>query len=240
MEAIVLAGGLGTRLQSTVPDLPKPLAPVAGRPFLEHQLDYWEREGVRHCVLAVSHMADKIQKHFSNAYDAVEIDYSVEPTPLGTGGALLLALEKLRDKQESFVVLNGDTFCEAKLEQLLTFHRAKQADFTMVLQQVEQNDRYSGVELDEVGKITNILSRPKGEKDRQAKILVNGGVYMAKPSIFSELLGAKGPLSLEDEVIPNWIEQKKAVYGFISTGRFIDIGVPEDYAAAAKIIQEIL
>ncbi|MCB0417711.1 MAG: NTP transferase domain-containing protein [Bdellovibrionaceae bacterium] len=236
MEAIVLAGGLGKRLRSAVPDLPKPMAPIAGRPFLEHQLDYWEREGVTRAILAVSYMADKIQDHFGNRYDGVELDYSVETEPLGTGGGLLLALEKLRDKDESFLVLNGDTFFEVKLDYLLTFHRAKQADLTLSLHSVDANDRYSGIDLAEDGRVESIRKRESG----QGKMLVNGGAYLAKASLFTEALGEKGPRSLEDDLMPQWLKSRKNVYGFISTGRFIDIGVPEDYAAAEGIIREVL
>jgi D-glycero-alpha-D-manno-heptose 1-phosphate guanylyltransferase len=121
-SAIILAGGLGTRLRSAVPDLPKPMAPIAGRPFLAYQLDYWIRQGVDRFVLSVGYRHESIMAYFGAAYRGIAVDYSVEQTPLGTGGGLLLALERLDGGQRPFLLLNGDTYFEVDLATLSAFH----------------------------------------------------------------------------------------------------------------------
>ena len=129
--AIILAGGLGTRLREAVPNLPKPMVPIHNRPFLEHQMDYWIEQGITRFILSVGYLKDIIISHFGNSYKSVSIDYAIETSPLGTGGALLLAAKNLN---ETFLVLNGDTFIEVSLDgfflacsfiqNILDFHHA--------------------------------------------------------------------------------------------------------------------
>ena len=114
-SAIILAGGLGTRLRGVVQDLPKAMAPIKDRPFLEYQLDYWIGQGIRHFILSVGYRREVIMKHFGDKYRDVSIEYAVEETPMGTGGGLLLAVEKMK-KRAPFLLLNGDTFFEVSLK----------------------------------------------------------------------------------------------------------------------------
>ena len=131
-SAIILAGGLGTRLRGVVPDLPKPMAPISGRPFLEHQIDYWIKQGVSHFVLSVGYRHEVIVDHFGNRYKDAELDYVIEKTPLGTGGGLLLAVEKV-GKDEPFLLLNGDTYFAVNLKTLVGFSMTHDADWCFSL-----------------------------------------------------------------------------------------------------------
>ena len=153
MRAIILAGGLGTRLQSAVPDLPKPLAPIHQRPFLEYQMDYWIGKGVTEFYLSVCYLAQKIKDHFQESYRGCKISYIREPLPLGTGGAILYCLSKLPNKNEDVVILNGDTFVELDFDKMLGSHQKNASHLSVALREVEQNDRYSAVVLDKENKI---------------------------------------------------------------------------------------
>lgn len=232
MEAIVLAGGLGQRLRSAVSDVPKPLAPVGGRPFLEHQLDYWLGQGIECFVLAVGYKGDVIRRHFGARYGEAEMVYAVEQELLGTGGAVANAA-RLLHAREPFIVLNGDTFFEVDLADLYGFHRTKGSCLTIALKAVPSNTRYGGVSVDAHGRIREFHARPAAP----GETLINGGVYLLDPSVLDGdglLHGER--FSLEDDFIPELLRAGKPVHGRVSSGRFIDIGVPEDYRAAASVI----
>lgn len=229
-SAIILAGGLGTRLRQAVPDLPKPLAPIEGRPFLEYQMDYWIAEGVRRFVLSVGYKHDLIERHFGRRYRDAEIDYAVEVEPLGTGGGLLLAADRI-ESPGPWLVLNGDTFFEVRLATLMAFHHEKQPDITLSLFRVAHNGRYMGVELDGESRITRLKTAPTGQAQ-----LINGGVYLLGASALTGLDYHPGErVSLEDEMLGKAITAGKRIFGCPADGRFIDIGIPEDYARAAHV-----
>ena len=230
MEAIILAGGLGTRLRQAVPDLPKPMAPINGRPFLEHQLAYWAGQGVRRFVISTGYKHHVIQQHFGERYHDAAIVYAVEETPLGTGGGLLLAMTELRSSGP-WLVLNGDTFFNVVLADLSAFHRLKSADLTLSLFPVNENARYTGVEIDGEQRLTAL----SGERGSQQ--LINGGVYMLSPSVFSGCRFRAGDkASFEEDILSDALKSQKRLYGFVSSGAFVDIGIPEDYARAAKLL----
>ena len=232
MDAIILAGGMGTRLHSAVPDLPKPLADVRGRPFLCYLMDYWLAEGVSQFVLSVGYKHEKIESYFGSHYQGSKVNYAVEPEPLGTGGGLINAASKLRDK-EVFLVLTGDTFFQVKLPGLLAAHQENSADMTLSLIKVKKNSRYSGIGLDGQGFVTGIEAR----EAVSSNWLANGGVYMMNRSLMGEY--ERQPLkklSLEDEILPELIRDKKRLLGCISSGTFLDIGIPEDYERAADVL----
>ena len=126
--AIILAGGLGTRLRSAVTDLPKPMAPIGGRPFLEYQLDYWIAQGISRFVLSVGYQHEVIIDHFGTSYEGIELNFVIEETPLGTGGGLLLAAEKVGN-DTPFLLLNGDTYFSVDLKTLTDFSQEKDADW---------------------------------------------------------------------------------------------------------------
>jgi len=230
-SAIILAGGLGTRLRQAVPDLPKPMAPLDGRPFLEYQMDYWIGQGVRHFVLSVGYKHELIEKHFGATYRGAEVDYAVETEPLGTGGGLLLAMSTIR-AAGPWLVLNGDTFFDVSLAELRKFHEAKQAEITLSLFPVENNTRYTGVEVDSAQRITILKST--GDGSRQ---LINGGVYLLSKAALSGLPYRTGDkVSFESDILERALEAGKRLYGYSSNGKFIDIGVPEDYSRAAHLL----
>ncbi|TMH71285.1 MAG: phosphohexose mutase [Betaproteobacteria bacterium] len=218
MEAVVLAGGLGTRLRAAVSDVPKPMAPVGGRPFLERLLDYWIGQGVRRAVLAVGYMYDSIRRHFGDEYRGCAIAYSIEDHPLGTGGALVQSLPLVHG--DTFLVLNGDTYFAVPLEALGAFHRRHGADVSMSLFRSD-NPRYTGISLDPDGRVSSF----SGDG------LVNGGVVLFQRSALEGLPATIA--SLEKDLLPG---MKGAIYGCVFDVPFVDIGLPEDWRAAANII----
>lgn len=232
MEAIVLAGGFGTRLKPVVPELPKPMAPIGGRPFLEHQLDYWIQQGVRRFVLSVGYKASVIKNHFGQRYCDADIAYVEEDKPLGTGGALLHAVPTLQGAG-SFLALNGDTYFEAPVADMIHLHTAMDADWTVALRRVDHNARYSGIQLDDHGRIREFQKRGQPNASK----LINAGVYMIHPRVLRQnTLASVRPLSLEDEMLPSLLADGARIYGCVGTGRFIDIGIPEDYEDAKRIL----
>ncbi|HTM61731.1 MAG TPA: nucleotidyltransferase family protein [Burkholderiales bacterium] len=218
MEAVVLAGGLGTRLRSAVNDVPKPMAPIQGRPFLERLLDYWIGQGVQRAVLAVGYMHETIRKHFGDKYRDCAITYSVEQQPLGTGGALVQALSLVQAK--TFLVLNGDTYFAVPLSTLTEFHRQHRAEVSLSLFRSD-NPRYTGISLAADGRVENLSGHGAA----------NGGVFMFERSAVARL--PAGVSSLEKDLLPRLLD---GLYGCIFDVPFVDIGLPEDWRAAANII----
>lgn len=229
MRAIVLAGGLGTRLRSVVSSVPKPMASVAGRPFIERLLDYWIAQGVSELVLSVGYLHDKVQDHFGQRYRGVPITWSVESAPLGTGGGLLSAWQAT-SRDRPVLVLNGDTFFEAKLDALAGMLGARAADGVMAVFEAPLDRRYAGISTDAAGRITGIGGIAPG-----SPVLMNGGVYLFAPSFFVSAPGGH-PMSLESDWFPAALASGQALYACRTSGRFIDIGVPEDYARAAAVL----
>lgn len=227
--AVILAGGLGTRLRGVVSDVPKPMAPVRGRPFLEHQMDFWVGQGIERFVLAVSYRHDIITGHFGARYRNAEVTYAVEETPLGTGGGLLLAARGL---SETFLVLNGDTFFDVDLGVLTDFHQTRASSWTFALFRSTETGRYMGMEVDARGRVTGLRSgsatpgRP-----------VNGGVYLAEPAALAAAGYRPGQrASLEDELFPGMMAGGCMLYGRVFDSPFIDIGIPDDYLRAATVL----
>ena len=232
MDAIILAGGLGTRLRKAVADTPKPMALVNGRPFLEHQLDYWIAEGVCRFVLSVGYKSKVIENHFGAKYRDCEIDYAIEKEPMGTGGGLLLAAERM--SKSPFLLLNGDTFFEVPLNAFFNFHKEKEADITIALLDISKNDRYGCVEMDKECRIRNF----EAEAKNMSYNLINGGAYLITRQSLDSLDKKPGQkANLEKEILPGMIRADKRIYGYPCEGvKFIDIGVPKDYEAAAKLL----
>ncbi len=230
-SAIVLAGGLGTRLRSVVPELPKPMAPVGGRPFLTHQLDYWIAQGVTRFILAVSYRHEAIVDFFGNTYRGATVDYVVERTPLGTGGGLFLAAEHLVD-DSPFVLLNGDTYFAVELHVLSEFAEAHDADWCFSLFRTREVGRYQGIDMSPEGRVISLESRAAGS-DR----LASGGVYWVHPrALLRHRFVPGGRVSLEDEILPVAIASGQRLFGVEFSGTFVDIGVPDDYARAQTLL----
>jgi D-glycero-alpha-D-manno-heptose 1-phosphate guanylyltransferase len=234
-SAIILAGGLGTRLRSAVPELPKPMAPVAGRPFLAYQLDYWIGQGVDRFILSVGYRHEVIVGHFGSAYRGVPLEYAIEPTPLGTGGGLLLALDRLAGRQQPFLLLNGDTYFEVDLALLREFHLGKQSEWTFALFRCSEAGRYMGMDIDDLARITALKSG-SGQPGR----LANGGVYLVNPDVLQSGPWVSGTtVSLEDDLLPFAFDRGGRLFGLESPGAFIDIGIPQDYARAPEFFTAV-
>ncbi len=232
-SAVILAGGLGTRLRSAVPDLPKPMAPINGRPFLEHQLDYWIKQEISNFVLSVGYRHEVIVDHFGNRYKDASIDYVIEKTPLGTGGGLLLAAEKI-GKNDPFLLLNGDTYFAVDLNALIAFSSANDADWCFSLFRTNEAGRYMGIDVSPQWEITSLKSGA-GQPNR----LANGGVYWVSPrALIGEPFSPGDKVSLEDDIFPAAIAVGQRLMGIEFSGTFIDIGVPDDYHRAPDLLAQ--
>lgn len=231
LTAIILAGGLGTRLRSAVPDLPKPMAPLNGRPFLEYLMDYWVEQGVGRFILSVGYLREIIIGHFGNAYRTAKIDYACEDTPLGTGGALIQSAQSITPG-EHFLLLNGDTYFAIELPPLLDFARTHGADCCFSLFRANEADRYMAMEAASDGRITRL-------KNGRSVIgsLANGGVYCLRRSTLMEESHPPGQrCSFEDDLLPAAQQAGRKLYGREFDAPFIDIGVPADYQRAATML----
>ncbi len=227
-EAIVLVGGLGTRLRPVIEDVPKPLAPVAGRPFLAWLLDHLASEGVGHVVLASGYMADRIERDLGRRWRGIDLTYSVESEPLGTGGALRLAAGWLRTGAAH--VLNGDTFLRYHPAELARRVRDEGTALGVALAHVPDAARYGAVECT-AGRVTGF-----SEKGRSGPAWINAGCYFLTERALAGLPDLPR-FSFEREVLEPLALQRE-VMGFINTRDFIDIGVPEDYRRAQDWFKE--
>ena len=218
MEAIVLAGGFGTRLAGRLDGVPKPMAPAAGRPFLEILLGQLARAGCMRAILSVGYLHEVVEKHFGAEFGGVKINYAVEHSPLGTGGAIRSALEMATDN--SVLVLNGDTFLDADYAAMMGFHAHQGAALTMAVTHCENIARYGGVKIDRM-RVTGFQ-----EKGSQGAGWINAGAYAIRKDIgWPASLGEK--FSFEtDFLVPQTATLAPAAYAV--RGFFLDIGVPED------------
>ena len=222
---------MGTRLRSAVPDLPKPMAPINGRPFIEHQMDYWIGQGVERFVVSVGYKKEVIMNHFGFDYRSTPLTYAIEDEPLGTGGGVLLAAQGL---SEPFLVLNGDTFFEVDLAELKRFHSGHSSDWTFSLFRTSEAGRYMGIELKSNGEIDSLTSGTW-----EQSLLANGGVYLVNPSILlNKAIVPGNKLSLEDDLLPTLVAQGNKLFGLEFPGAFIDIGIPQDYFRAAEVLPD--
>jgi len=225
-QCVILAGGLGTRLGDLTRETPKPLLEVAGRPFLEHLLAKAAGHGLDRALLLVGHNAGAVDTWLAERRPAerygLEIALSVEPEPLGTGGALALARPALDD---AFLLMNGDTWFAFDWSDLA---RADVADAVLALREVAPADRYETVDLDPQGRVTRFAPRDPA----LVRGLINGGVYRLRRSAVPE---AVAPVSLERDVLPALSREGRA-HGRVYDGAFIDIGVPDSFAAAQDLL----
>lgn len=216
-EAIVLCGGLGTRLRSVISDVPKPMAPIKNKPFLAFVLEYLKKQNISRVVLAVSYKYEIIQEYFGNSYLGMQILYSIEKEPLGTGGAILEALNLINS--DSCYVLNGDTFFDVNLDRL----KLDNSDICVALKPMKNFDRYGSVDID-----NNSYISAFNEKRFTSNGLINGGVYLIKKNIFNSF-NLPNKFSFEEFFQENFLifNAKATVFD----DYFIDIGIPQDYKA---------
>jgi D-glycero-alpha-D-manno-heptose 1-phosphate guanylyltransferase len=227
MEAIVLAGGLGTRLQSVVSDVPKPMAPVGDKPFLEYILRYLKKNGITRVVLSVGYKWEVIKEYFGNKFDEVELIYSVEDEPLGTGGAIKKAMSSVNS--EEVYIINGDTFFDVDLNELSLVDSSK---LMLSLKLMKNFDRYGCVESDRNSLVTAFT-----EKCYKDIGNINGGIYLASRNIFNGFR-LESIFSFEEFIQDNFKELK--IGSTVFANYFIDIGIPEDYEKSQSEIKNYI
>jgi NDP-sugar pyrophosphorylase family protein len=223
-SAVILAGGLGTRLRTVVADRPKVLAEVDGVPFVFHLLTQLATAGVKHVVLSTGYRGAQVRDVVGTAYGPMAIEYSHEPSPAGTGGALRRALPLLRSG--SVFVLNGDSYCELDLLHFWIWHQLRPAHGTLSLSRVADARRFGTVETGEYGRVERFVEK----SPRRGPGTVNAGLYLLRRSLIAAI-PAGVACSLEQDLLPRWLAA--GIYGYPRTERFIDIGTPESLAGAA-------
>ena len=228
LAVIILVGGLGTRLRKVVPDLPKPMAPINGRPFLEYQLEYLQRWGVREVILAVGYKADSIKQHFGRHWNGINIAYSDEERALGTGGAIVKAV-RMVSARRGLLVMNGDTYFPISIEEMINHHNYSNASVSIAMFESEETGRYSAFRVDTQMKITDI--------NDHKSCLKSGGIYIFSPEIVDDFKKKRvQKLSFETDIIPTLFAELKTMVSFRESCFFIDIGLPDDYARAEEIL----
>lgn len=230
--AIILAGGFGTRLSHVISDVPKPMAPIKGKPFLDIQLNYLKRQGIQQVCLATGFKHEIIEAYFTkNPVDGLDIIYSQEKTALGTGGAILQAMNYLNLNKSMTFVLNGDSFFDADLKALYNFHQQKSAEISICLKEMFQFERYGTVSVSNNGQVLSF-----NEKKAMKKGLINTGCYLIEPAKFIEISSAFGTstFSFESEILEKFEQHQIKLFGHQQDGYFIDIGIPEDYFKACQ------
>lgn len=230
IEAIVLAGGKGTRLGGIAKNTPKPMLNVSGRPFLEYVLDYLVTQGIRRVILSVGHMADVVVSHFGKTYKGLSIVYVHEESPMGTGGAIRLSIDKIRSDRA--LVLNGDTLFKPDICSLINAHESADACITMALRYSDNTGRYGSVKLMH----NRILQF--GEKVSSGAGLMNAGIYVVEKTYILSAI-PQTAYSFENDALPGAIAYG-CLAGCVCDGYFIDIGIPDDYARANREFASIL
>jgi len=225
ITAAILAGGFGTRLQSVVSDRPKVLAEVRGKPFMVYLLEQLSSAGIRKAVICTGYMADKIEECFGDAYDSVGIVYSREDEPLGTGGALRLALPYL--SSEIILVMNGDSYIDTDLSIYVDWFSEGERKAAVLLTWVDDTSRYGSVKINK----NKIIASFEEKCENSGPGWINAGIYLLRKSLIASMPAGKF-YSLERDFFPKLTG--KGLYGFCTEGRFIDIGTPETYAAAEE------
>lgn len=229
MQAIILAGGLGTRLKSLVPDLPKPMAPIGNKPFLAYLLDYLSLQGMQEIILSVGYKHDVIQAYFGDSYANMIIKYSIEDKPLGTGGAIKQALTQI--ESDLTFILNGDSFLQADYRAFLKQQQQSNANFTLALKHVADVARYGAVNVKDKQVISFF------EKGKTGPGLISTGVYLCSKAFFNSF-DLPEVFSIESDFLYHYIDSIKAE-AFIVDDYFIDIGIPEDYMKAQNTIPKL-
>jgi NDP-sugar pyrophosphorylase family protein len=223
VNVAILAGGLGSRLRPAVSDRPKVLARIGGRPFLTYLFDQLIAMGLREVVLCTGYLGDQITMVFGQSYATLRLHYSQESVPLGTAGALRLALPLFKSKV--VLVMNGDSYCEANLKEFWAWHNRQRANATLLLTEVFDTQRFGRVRVGNDGTVNDFEEKGSGS----SPAWINAGIYLLKRHLLTEI-PANRAVSLEREVFPAWVG--RGLYGFRSEARFVDIGTPEAYGSA--------
>jgi D-glycero-alpha-D-manno-heptose 1-phosphate guanylyltransferase len=237
MQAVILAGGLGTRLRPVVTDRPKPMVRVGDRPFLEYQIHFLKAHQIDHIVLCVGYLHEKIQTYFLDGKSlGLKIDYVVEEQLLGTGGAIKNAREHL---DQTFLVLNGDSYLDLDVRAFIQFHKDKKSRDhrclgTIALTQVADGRDYGSVRL---GPERRILAFEEKALKMTGSGQVNAGIYVLERDVLG-LIPAGVRTSVEAEVFPSILRSEYRLYGYPDRGFFVDIGTPKGYYRFCDYIEE--
>jgi len=227
MEAVILAGGLGTRLQSTLPDIPKPMAPVGGKPFLWYLFKWIARYPISRIVLSTGYKSEEISEYFGDSFESMSLEYAIEEKPLGTGGGLMNATRRLTGSD--FIVINGDTYFPIDLKRLFLYHTGHCGFITIALKRMTNFSRYGSVECK-----GDLIVR-FNEKKPCADGLINGGIYAISRKLLMEKEFPE-VFSLEEDLLG-----KSAGNGTLRCMTFeepfLDIGIPEDYGRASELLK---
>jgi D-glycero-alpha-D-manno-heptose 1-phosphate guanylyltransferase len=227
LKAVLLVGGLGSRLRSVVPSTPKPLAAVGGKSFLGLLVKQLGHQGIHDLVMCTGYLGEQVRAEFGDGHCwGASIEYSQEDRPLGTAGAIKLAQSYLRESAV-FLVMNGDSFFEVDFGHLLRFHREKGGLASMAVVEVENAARYGTVSTTATGRVTGFAEKA----GREAPGIINAGIYVFDQAVLD--LFPDGPASLEKDVFPKILD--RGVFAMKQAGLFIDIGTPEDYARAQEL-----
>lgn len=228
--AVLLAGGFGTRIRELYPDLPKPMIPVAGRPFLEWVLRYWAGQGVRRFVVSLGHLAGVAEEYFAQRPDdGLEIHTVVETEPLGTGGAIRFAAEAV-ELSDPFFAANADSLIVADLAAARRMVAAEEMDGVVLGVPVADTSRYGSMAVDERGRLTGFREKRPGAG------VINAGVYLFRRRMLERFPGKK-PLSIETEVFPTLLESGALIGVCPVTAPFLDMGTPESLAQAEEFLR---
>lgn len=236
MKAVILAAGYGTRLKSILRDIPKPMAEVCGKPFLEYLIRDLKNFGIKDIVLAVAYKKEIIQTYFQNGKKfGVKIFYAQQTAPTGTAGAIKSAEKYL--KAEDFLILNGDSLIKLDFKPMLQFHKQQNGILTIALRKVKNYDRggFAKLNHDEIidFDFSETLAKPKTG-------LINAGVYLAKPELFHFIPSDSSRIiSLEKDILPKLFKAKQKIFGYVSDGYFIDIGTPKSYNKAQTDFKQL-
>lgn len=230
MQAILLAGGLGTRLQSVVNDRPKPMALIKEKPFMEYVIHELSKYGINDIIFAVGYKGSMVEDHFGDGSGlGIRVSYAYEEELLGTAGAIKNAGKLVKD--DSFFVLNADTFYQIDYSKIENLLKEKNLDMALVLRKVPDISRYGEAVLKDQ------MLAGFNEKTTEARPgTINGGIYLMKRELLTGI--PDGKVSLENEMIPKWLKEGKRLGGVVNDGYFIDIGVPEDYFKFIKDVEE--
>lgn len=221
MQAIILAGGLGTRLKSVVADRPKPMALIEGKPFMEYVIRGLLQQGIREIIFAVGYKGSMVEEYFKDGKAfGIKASYAYEEELLGTAGAIKNAGRLATE--DWFYVLNGDTFYQLNYGRLWSIKEERKLDFALVLRRVEDVSRYGRAVLEQ-----DMLTEFNEKTKTPGPGTINGGIYLMSRKLLEEI--PKGKVSLENEMIPLWMKEGRRLGGFVNEGYFIDIGIPEDY-----------
>jgi D-glycero-alpha-D-manno-heptose 1-phosphate guanylyltransferase len=224
-EAILLAGGLGTRLRSAVPDLPKCMAPVNGIPFIAYVIDYLQQQGIERFILSLGYKSEAIINFIQQQYRGLNIQFVIEKEPLGTGGAIYLAAKKATE--QNVLIANGDTLFKINTEALANTHFNNYAECTLSLKLMHDFERYGVVTLNQYQQVISFQ-----EKKFYEEGLINGGIYALNVEAFLHKKFEE-IFSFEKDYLEKYYTEQK-MYGSIQDGYFIDIGIPKDYIKAQK------